>query len=195
MKQLGLDPGSGVIELCETPMPARGPDTILVRSAYSLISSGTELSKLHLAKKSLLEKARERPDQVVQVLDSVRTEGLVATAMKVRERLAAPQPLGYSLAGTVLDVGEGCDGFRVGMRVACGGASAAHAEIVSVPRNLAVPIPEGVELRDACVATVGSVALHGIRTARVALGDRVLVIGLGLIGQLTVRLCAAAGAS
>jgi predicted dehydrogenase/threonine dehydrogenase-like Zn-dependent dehydrogenase len=194
VKQLGLDPGSGVIELCETPMPARRPDAILVRSAFSLISSGTELSKLDLAKKSLLDKARERPDQVAKVLDSVRTEGLVATAMKVRERLATPQPLGYSLAGTILEVGEGCDEFHVGMRVACGGASAAHAEIVSIPRNLAVPIPEGVALRDACFATVGSVALHGLRTANVALGDRVLVIGLGLIGQLATRLCVAAGA-
>jgi predicted dehydrogenase/threonine dehydrogenase-like Zn-dependent dehydrogenase len=194
VKQLGLDPGTGVIELCETPMPARRPDAIIVRSAFSLISSGTELSKLDLAKKSLLDKARERPDQVAKVLDAVRTDGLVATALKVRERLATPQPLGYSLAGTILEVGEGCDEFHVGMRVACGGASAAHAEIVSIPRNLAVPIPEGVALRDACFATVGSVALHGLRTANVALGDRVLVIGLGLIGQLTVRLCVAAGA-
>jgi len=147
-----------------------------------------------LASEPLWNKARERPDQVAKVMDAVRTEGLLATAQKVRERLATPQPLGYSLAGTVIEVGEGCDEFAVGMPVACAGITACHAEIVSVPRNLTVPIPPGVPLQHSAFATIGSVALHGIRTAGVSLGDRVLVIGLGLIGQLATRLCVAAGA-
>ncbi len=194
MKQLVLDPSGGTLRVQDVPEARLGSDGILVRVVCSAISPGTERSKVALAEGSLLDKARERPDQVAKVLDAVRTEGLVATAQKVRERLSSPQPLGYSLAGTVIEVGEGCDEFRVGMRVACAGATACHAEIVAVPRNLAVPVPANVPLEDACFATIGSVALHGIRTAGVALGDRVLVIGLGLIGQLATRLCVAAGA-
>jgi predicted dehydrogenase/threonine dehydrogenase-like Zn-dependent dehydrogenase len=194
MRQISLNPAGGNLAAWDVPSPELRPGLLLVRVAFSAISPGTELSKLNLASKSLIDKARERPDQVAKVLDAVRTEGLVATAQKVRERLASPQPLGYSLAGTVIEVGEGCDEFHVGMRVACAGATACHAEIVSVPKNLAVPVPAGVSLQDACFATIGSVALHGIRTAQIALGDRVLVIGLGLIGQLATRLCVAAGA-
>ncbi|HET9941368.1 MAG TPA: bi-domain-containing oxidoreductase [Candidatus Eisenbacteria bacterium] len=131
---------------------------------------------------------------MAKVLDSVRTEGLVATYKKVTERLATPQPLGYSLAGTIIDVGEDWDGLHVGMAVACGGASASHAEVVSVPKNLVVPIPHGVPMHDACYATLASIPLHAIRLGEVAIGDRVLVIGLGLMGQLAARLCAGAGA-
>lgn len=194
MRQLSLDPSSAALILLDVPNPEVPAKGILVRTAASLISTGTELSKVNLASKSLLEKARERPDQVAKVLDAVRSEGVVATFQKVRERLAAPQPLGYSMAGVVVAVGESCEGFHVGMPVACGGTTACHAEMVSVPANLSVPVPEGIPLEDAAFATVASVALHGIRTGEVALGDRVLVIGLGLVGQLTVRLCNAAGA-
>lgn len=194
MRQVSLDPSQGKVIIQETSDSRVDWGSVLVRTGFSVISSGTEMSKVALAESSLLDKARARPDQVAKVLAAVRTDGLVATARKVRERLATPQPLGYSLAGTVLESGEGCDEFHVGMRVACGGASASHAELVSIYKNLAVPVPDGVALRDACFATVGSVALHGIRTANVTLGDRVLVIGLGLIGQLTLRLCVAAGA-
>ncbi len=193
-RQLALDPSSGSISIVDSPPPAAPSGGILVRTAFSLISTGTELSKVDLASKPLWEKAQERPDQVRKVLEAVRTEGLIATAQKVRQRLAAPQPMGYSLSGTVVEVGEDCAGFNVGMRVACGGSSACHSELVAVPRNLAVPVPEEVTLADAAFATVASVALHGMRTAQVALGDRVLVIGLGLIGQLAIRLCSAAGA-
>ncbi len=194
MKQLSLDIGDGALSILDVPVVPCPLDGILVRTAFSVVSSGTEGSKVSLASKPLWEKARERPDQVARVLESVRSEGIVATAQKVRERLSAPQPLGYSLAGVVTAVGDRCEGFCVGMPVACGGESACHAEMVSVPRNLAVPVPEGVPLEDACFATVGSVALHGVRTGGVAIGDRVLIIGLGLIGQLALRLCAAAGA-
>ncbi len=194
MRQLSLDPSSAVLTLLDVPVPDVPAGGILVRTVASLVSTGTELSKVDLASKPLWEKARERPDQVAKVLDAVRSEGVVATFQKVRERLASPQPLGYSMAGIVVAVGESCEDFRVGMRVACGGATACHAEVVSAPGNLSVPVPEGVSLEDAAFATVASVALHGIRTGGVSIGDRVLIIGLGLVGQLTARLSIAAGA-
>lgn len=194
MRQLSLDPSTAALTLKDVPQPAAPGGGILVRTAYSVISTGTELTKVDLAGKSLLDKARERPDQVAKVLDAVRTEGIVATVRKVRERLASPQPLGYSLAGTVVAVGNSCEGFAVRMRVACGGVSASHAELVAVPGNLAVPVPDGVPLDEAAFATIGSVALHGLRCGGVSIGDRVLVIGLGLVGQLSARLCVAAGA-
>jgi predicted dehydrogenase/threonine dehydrogenase-like Zn-dependent dehydrogenase len=185
---------NGELILRETPFPRLAPNQILVCSSHSLISAGTELAKLRLAESNLLEKAQRRPDQFQKVLESVRVEGTLETLQKVRERLATPQALGYSLAGHVVEVGEGCDEFRVGMPVACGGATACHAETVSVPKNLAVRVPEGVPLRDACFTTVTSIGLHAVRTAGVTIGDRVLVIGLGLIGQLAVRLTMVAGA-
>ena len=194
VRTIGLEQDSGRIQVHATPKPQGGPGMIVVQVAGSVISSGTERSKLELAGASTLEKARRRPDQVAKVLDSIRTDGLVATYQKVTERLATPQPLGYSLAGTILEVGEGCEGFHVGMRVACGGATASHAEVVAVPKNLVVPIPHGVPMHDACFATLASIPLHAIRVGEVAIGDRVLVIGLGLMGQLAARLCACAGA-
>ncbi|HET9234211.1 MAG TPA: bi-domain-containing oxidoreductase, partial [Candidatus Eisenbacteria bacterium] len=161
---------------------------------YSAISPGTEGAKRSLAAKPLWEKAMERPDQVAKVLDSVRSEGFGAALSKVQERLALPQVLGYSLAGRVVTTTPGCEEFPVGKAVACGGVTACHAESVVIPKNLVVPIPPGVSLKDASFATIGAIALHGIRSGQVAIGDRVLVIGLGLIGQLTTRLCIAAGA-
>jgi len=194
VKQVSLDPSNGRVDLLTLDRPIVPRNGVLVSTRYSIISSGTERSKVDLATKPLWEKARERPEQVAKVLDSIRTEGLVATAQKVHERLAAPQPLGYSLAGTVLEVGAACPEFSKGMRVACGGTSACHAEVVAVPLNLVVPVPEGVSLADASFATIGSIPLHAIRTGEVAIGDRVLILGLGLIGQLAARLCTSAGA-
>lgn len=194
MKQLGLNLNSGAVNVVEVPIPSALVAGLLVQTAYSAISSGTERTKIELASKTLLEKARQRPDQVAKVFEAVRNEGVAATMIKVRERLAAPQPLGYSLAGLVVTVGDRCNEFRVGDRVACGGTSACHAEYVSVPANLTVHVPATVPLRDAAYTTVAAIALHGIRTGDVTLGDRVLVIGLGLIGQIASRLCAAAGA-
>ena len=194
MKQLTLDPDTGALALVEVPVPALAPGRVLVRVARSVVSTGTELSKLHTAKQPLWEKARSRPDQVAQVLASVRSEGILATAQKVRERLKTPQPLGYSLAGIVAGCGEDCGDLESGASVACAGATASHAEYVLVPRNLAVRVPAGVRLEDAAFTTIGAIAMHGLRTGGLALGDRVLVIGLGLLGQIAVRLCAAAGA-
>jgi predicted dehydrogenase/threonine dehydrogenase-like Zn-dependent dehydrogenase len=194
MKQLVLDPATGALAFANVPLPAAVRGRVLVRVARSVVSTGTELTKLHVAKQPLWEKARSRPDQVAQVLNSIRTEGVLATVQKVRERLATPQPLGYSLSGTVVGCGEDCGDLEVGISVACGGTTASHAEYVSVPSNLAVRVPGGVGLDDAAFATVGAIAMHGLRTGGVSLGDRVLVIGLGLQGQIAVRLCAAAGA-
>src|SRR6267142_4185765 len=169
MKQLGLDPGIGTLRINTVPQPIVTFGLVLVRVRKSVVSTGTEMGKVSLASKPLWNKARERPDQVVKVLDAVRTEGLLATVQKVRERLATPQPLGYSLAGTVLEVGEGCDEFAVGMPVACAGSTASHAEYVLVPKNLAVRVPAGVRLDDAAFATIGALAMHGLRTGGVSL--------------------------
>jgi predicted dehydrogenase/threonine dehydrogenase-like Zn-dependent dehydrogenase len=194
MRQLILDPDTGALGFADVPMPTASSGRVLVRVARSVVSTGTELTKLHVAKQPLWEKARSRPDQVAQVLASVRTEGVLATAQKVRERLATPQPLGYSLSGIVEGCGQDCGDLGMGMAVACGGATASHAEYVQVPVNLAVRVPAGVRMEDAAFATVGAIAMHGLRTGGVSLGDRVLVIGLGLLGQIATRLCVAAGA-
>ncbi|HXF58518.1 MAG TPA: bi-domain-containing oxidoreductase, partial [Candidatus Saccharimonadales bacterium] len=194
MKQLVLDPDKGSLTLAEVPLPVVAPGRVLVRVARSVVSTGTELMKLHTAKQPLWEKARSRPDQVAQVLQSVRTDGVLATMAKVRERLATPQPLGYSLAGIVAGAGVGCEDLESGSVVACAGGTASHAEYVLVPKNLAVRVPPGVRLEDAAFTTIGAIAMHGLRTGGVALGDRVLIVGLGLIGQIATRLCAAAGA-
>jgi predicted dehydrogenase/threonine dehydrogenase-like Zn-dependent dehydrogenase len=194
MKQLVLDPDTGALGFAEVPEPRAGRGRVLVRVARSVVSTGTELAKLHLARKPLWEKARSRPDQVAQVLQSLQSEGVIATAQKVRERLATPQPLGYSLSGIVVECGEDCRDLGAGIAVACGGTTASHAECVQVPASLAVRVPRGVRLDDAAFATVGAIAMHGLRTGGVSLGDRVLILGLGLLGQIATRLCAAAGA-
>jgi predicted dehydrogenase/threonine dehydrogenase-like Zn-dependent dehydrogenase len=167
----------------------------LVRTSYSVISIGTERSKLEFGRKSLLGKARSRPDQVRQVLEVVQREGVASAYRKVRHRLNAFTPLGYSSAGVVVGVGEGVPEFRVGDRVACAGAGYAnHAELNWIPRNLVVPVPGNVPLEGAAFATLGAIALQGVRQAEVGLGESVAVIGLGLLGQLTVQLLRAAGA-
>jgi len=194
VRGLGIEQASGKAQIYGVPAPTRARAALVIATRCSVISPGTERSKVELAAASYWEKARRRPDQVAKVLESVRSEGIVATYQKVTERLATPQPLGYSLAGTVLEVGEGCDGFHVGMAVACGGVTACHAEVVRVPKNLTVPVPDGVPLHDACFATLASIPLHAIRTGQVSIGDRVLVIGVGLLGQIATRLCVAAGA-
>lgn len=182
------------MSFAEVAVPLAGRGRAVVRVTHSLVSTGTELSKLDLARKSIWEKARSRPDQVAKVVAAVRSEGVVATAQRVRERLGTPQPLGYSLSGVVEASGDECGGIGVGMRVACGGATASHAEYVSVPANLVIPIPRTVASEDAAFAIVGAIAMHGLRTGGLALGDRVLIVGLGLVGQIAVRLAVAAGA-
>ena len=194
MKQVVQDQGEGLVQVVEIPSPQLRDEGILVRVEASVISSGTERSKIQMGEKSLVAKAKARPDLVKKVIDQAKKDGLADTVALVRDRLGTPQPLGYSAAGVVLEVGAKAPGFQPGQRVAIGGAGYAnHAEVDYVPANLAVPVPEGVNTADAAFATIGSIALHGIRQATLTAGESVVVVGLGLVGQLTVRLLLAYG--
>ncbi|MBN2474000.1 MAG: bi-domain-containing oxidoreductase [Pirellulales bacterium] len=194
MKQLTQNLRTGELSLDEVPVPLLQPQGILVRSRASLVSAGTERMMLQLAKKSLVGKARERPDLVRKVLDKLRRDGFLATFQAVREKLDREAPMGYSACGEVLQVGAGARQFEVGQLVACAGAGYAnHAEVNYVPRLLAVPVPPGVATEAAAYSTVGTIALQGIRNADVRFGETVVVLGLGLIGQLTVQILKASG--
>jgi predicted dehydrogenase len=196
MKQLVQDFKTGEIKLVDVPAPACIAGCVLVRNAFSLVSAGTERSTVEMAQASMLGKARKRPDLVKQVLETVKREGIAATINKVRSRLDQWKELGYSTAGTVLEVGEGVTGLAVGDRVACAGQDyASHAEIVCIPQNLCTKIPEGIAFEHAAFTTLGAIALQGVRQADVRLGETVAVIGLGLVGQLTVQLLKAAGSA
>jgi predicted dehydrogenase len=165
-----------------------------VANRCSLISAGTERSKIEMGEKNLLQKARSRPDLAHKVVERARVEGVGQAIRVTRDRLDTLAPLGYSSAGVVERLGSGVAGIVPGQRVACAGAGwANHAELVVVPRNLIARVPDGVRFEDAAYATVGAIAMHGVRRADTALGERVGVIGLGLVGQLAVRLVAAAG--
>jgi len=184
---------TGKVELQEVCAPTVRPGGVLVRTAFSLISAGTERMKVQQAQMSLVGKARARPDQVARIMGAVTHDGLTATYEKVMNRLKTPVPLGYSLSGEVIEVGDGVDEFRAGDRVACAGSTANHAEFNFVPKNLCARVPDGVPLDLAACTTVGAIALQGVRQAAVQLGDLVAVIGLGLVGQFCVQLLAAAG--
>ena len=194
VKQILQSARSGELELVEVPAPLAAPGQVLVRTRYSVVSPGTETLAMGFAKSSLLNKARSRPDLVRQVVRKVRQEGPLQAWNAVTTRLEAPQPLGYSCAGVVEAVGEGVVGFAPGDRVACAGAGYAnHAEWNAVPENLVARVPDGVSLRDAAYATVGAIALQGLRLARPTLGEIAAVVGLGLIGQLAVQCLRANG--
>jgi predicted dehydrogenase len=195
MKQVFQDARSAEITVAEVPAPKLLSGCVLVRTAASLVSAGTERASSEFAGKNLLQKARMRPDLVREVLSKISRDGLVATVSAVRSRLDQPSALGYSSAGTVVAVGEGVADLNPGDRVACAGAGhAVHAEFACVPRLLVARIPsEAVTFDEAAFTTVGAVALHGVRNADVKLGDTVAVIGLGLLGQLTVQILKAAG--
>ncbi|MEU7055973.1 bi-domain-containing oxidoreductase [Streptomyces sp. NPDC046197] len=194
MKQVVQNYKSGELALLDVPVPGCKPDGVLVRSAYSLISTGTELMKVSEAGMSMLGKARSRPDQVAKVMQSVATNGVPATYRKVMGKLDSYTPLGYSLCGVVEQVGTGIDDVKVGDLVACAGNEhALHAELNWVPKNLYARMPDGLAPRHAAFGTVGSIALQGVRRGEPQLGDVALVIGLGLIGQLVVQLLAASG--
>jgi predicted dehydrogenase/threonine dehydrogenase-like Zn-dependent dehydrogenase len=185
----------GRLELREVPTPSLPPGGVLVRVTHSVISAGTERMKVEQARMSLLQKARARPDQVRKVLDTARTLGWRAALEKVRNRLETPTPLGYSAAGVVEAVDPANTRFRVGDRVACGGAECAfHAEYIAVPDALTAPAPAGVENWQAAYTTIVSIALQAVRQLEPALGDRVLVMGQGLVGLLVTALLRANGA-
>ncbi|MFK4185589.1 bi-domain-containing oxidoreductase [Streptomyces sparsogenes] len=194
MKQVVQNYKSGELAVLDVPVPGCKPGGVLVRSAYSLISTGTELMKVSEAGMSMLGKARSRPDQVAKVMRSVATNGVPATYRKVMGKLDSYTPLGYSLCGVVEQVGAGIDDVAVGDLVACAGNEhALHAELNWVPKNLYARVPDGLAPRHAAFGTVGSIALQGVRQGEPRLGEVALVIGLGLIGQLVVQLLAASG--
>ena len=194
MKQLlqNLKTGEGVVADVPAPVAQRG--RVLVRAAASLVSAGTERAFVELGRKSLLGKAKERPDLVGKVFEKVKSEGLLSTVRSVREKLDESHALGYSAAGVVVEVGEDVSEFRAGDRVACAGTGyAAHAELLSVPKNLCVRLPGDVDFESAAFATVGAIALQGVRLAEPTLGESVVVVGLGLVGQLAAQLLKANG--
>ena len=194
MRQLIQSYRSGEMEIVDVPPPTAREGGLVVRTVRSLVSAGTEKMVVDLARKSLLGKARARPDLVRKVIDTARKQGVLNTLKKVQTKLETPIPLGYSSAGVIVEVGEGVPDHRVGDRVACGGAGYAnHADYAYVPRNLVARIPDGVSMEEASFATVGSIALQGVRQTEPTLGERVAVLGLGLIGQLTVQLLRANG--
>lgn len=194
MKQLLQNVRNGQLWVADVPAPQATGNRLLVRTEASLISAGTERMVAQLARKGLLGKARARPDLVRKVLAKLRRDGLWATLESVRRQLDRWMPLGYSAAGRIVSVGPDVKLFQVGQGVACAGAGMAnHAEYNLVPELLAAQIPDGVSAEDAAYATLGAIALHGIRNADVRIGEYVVVIGLGLLGQLAVQILTAAG--
>ena len=194
MKQILQSYSTGKIELADVPVPMCSSNRLLVRNVASLISIGTERSIIELGKKSLLGKARARPDLVKRFIEKAQNEGLVKTFKEALGRLDNPTALGYSSAGVVIDVGSNVHEFSVGDRVACIGAGyAGHAEVVSVPAMLCSQIPEDVTFAEASFGMLGIIALHGIRCANLSFGASVSVIGLGLLGLLSVQILRAYG--
>lgn len=194
MKQVIQSMRTGEQHVVDVPVPrvlARG---VLVATHTSLVSAGTERMVVDFAEKNLIEKARARPDLVRQALDKAQREGILSTWDSVRNGLDQPIGPGYSCAGTIIDVGAEVSEFQIGDRVACaGGGYASHAQIVTVPKNLVVKLPGNVDFESGTFATIGAIALQGIRLAEAKLGEVVAVIGLGMLGQLTVQMLNAAG--
>lgn len=194
MQQLTQKLGSGDMEIQELPVPQIGKGMVLVQNHYSLISAGTEGSTVVAARKSLIGKAKERPQQVKQVIDVLKKQGPVQTYRAVMKKLDAYSPLGYSSAGTVIALGEGVTEFAIGDKVACAGVGYAnHAEIIAVPVNLTVKLNATANLKNASYNTLGAIALQGIRQADMRLGESCAVVGLGLLGQLACLMLKASG--
>ena len=190
MRQLLQNLKTGETEILDVPRPAVEKGRLLIRTSCSLVSAGTERMLVEFGQANLLAKARSQPDRVRQVLDKIRTDGLLPTLETVFARLDQPLPLGYCNAGVVLEVGEGVTGFAVGDRVASNGP---HAEIVCVPQNLCARMPDGVSDDEAAFTVLAAVGLQGIRLANPTLGETVVVIGLGLLGLMTAQMLLANG--
>lgn len=194
MKQVEQNLRTGRLRVATVPAPRVNDGCLLIQTQCSLVSAGTERQISALAKSSIAGKALARPDLVRRVFRNAKKEGLRPTFSKVMAKLDTPIPLGYSAAGTVLEVGRGVHGFSVGDQVACAGAGFAnHAEVNAIPKNLCVRVPDCVSLEEASFANLGAVALQGIRQTQPTLGERVVVMGLGLVGLLTVQLLKANG--
>jgi len=193
MVQLTQNLKDGKMELLEVPHPAVGTNQLSIRNHYSVVSAGTEGRSVRDARANYIGKAKARPNEVKQVLNTVKTQGIVGTYKIIMDKLNAPSPLGYSCAGEVIQIGEGVTKFKVGDRVACGGQGAVHSEVVSALENLCVKIPENVDSKHAAFATIASIAMQGIRQADNRIGETCLIIGLGLLGQFTIQILNAAG--
>jgi predicted dehydrogenase/threonine dehydrogenase-like Zn-dependent dehydrogenase len=194
MKQVLQHVKTGVVSVKDVPVPVARPGFLLVRTAASLISAGTERVAVESGQKGLVSRAIEQPSLVKKVWDKARNEGVLTTFEAVRSKLESLTALGYSASGTVADLGDETAAFRSGDRVACAGLGyASHAEMLSVPKNLCVRLPQDVSFEAGAFGTVGAIALQGVRLAELTLGESVVVIGLGLIGQLTVQLLRAHG--
>ncbi|HZW64522.1 MAG TPA: bi-domain-containing oxidoreductase [Hanamia sp.] len=194
MKQLIQNFKTGKLYVDEVPLPSISEGMVLVENQYSLISSGTEKGTVKVAKANLLGKAKQRPDLVAQVLQNIKKEGIAATINKVKTKLDSLKALGYSTSGTVLASLDTNGNFQPGDRVACAGQDyASHSEIVAIPQNLCVKIPDNVSYEEAAFTTLGAIALQGVRQASPVVGEKVCVIGLGLLGQLTGQILKANG--
>jgi threonine dehydrogenase-like Zn-dependent dehydrogenase len=194
MKQLIQNFKTGDLYVDELPAPSLSNAMVLVENEFSLISAGTEKGTVKVAQSSLIGKAKQRPDLVAQVLQNIKKEGLMATLEKVRTKLDSLKALGYSTAGVVKASMDTNGKFKVGDRVACAGQDfASHAEVVAIPQNLVVKIPDNVSFEEASFTTLGAIALQGVRQANPTIGENICVIGLGLLGQITCQLLAANG--
>jgi polar amino acid transport system substrate-binding protein len=193
MQQLTQKLKNGSMQVLEAPLPALSKGKVLVRNHYSLISVGTDTSTVKAARSSLIEKAKARPQQVRQVMDVIRGQGLTQAYRAVMKKLDAYSALGYSSAGEIVDIGEHVTEFSIGDLVACGGLTASHAEFVSVPVNLCLKLPRDSDLRQAAYNTLGAIAMQGVRQSDLRLGETCAVIGLGLLGQLSSLLLRASG--
>jgi predicted dehydrogenase/threonine dehydrogenase-like Zn-dependent dehydrogenase len=194
LKQLLQNYKTGKLELAEVPIPAVKSGGVLIRNINSLVSAGTEKLMINLAKKNLIGKAKSRPDLVQKVIKKIKSDGLVEAYKQAMGRLDNPIPLGYSCAGVVEEVGGGVNGFKNSDKVACFGSEyASHAEMVWVPKNLTVKIPDSVSYEEASFVALGAIALHAVRCAEVTLGENVVIIGLGLLGLISVQLLEASG--
>ncbi|MBU4502980.1 MAG: bi-domain-containing oxidoreductase, partial [Nanoarchaeota archaeon] len=191
MKQLIKNNRTGEIKIEEVPPPVLRKGGVLVRNEYSAISIGTETSSIEIAKKNLLEKVRSRPKELEQIRELIKKEGVVSAYKKAMSKLELPSPLGYSSAGTIVEVANDVDEFCVGDKVTCAGCG--HAEIIYVSRNLCVKIPNNVKTEHAAFTTLGSIALQGVRQSDAKLDENVLVIGLGIVGQFAVQILKSAG--
>jgi len=193
MKQLLQKPKSGKIEVLAVPFPTLNKGQVYVRNHYSVISAGTEAATVSNSRKSYLSKALNHQEEVRKVIKIIKRDGLLPAYEKVMDKLEAHSPLGYSTAGEVIALGEGVSSFKVGDKVACGGSTASHADVISVPVNLCCKVPEGVKLEDAAFTTLASIALQGIRQADLRVGENCVIIGMGLIGQITANILDASG--
>jgi predicted dehydrogenase/threonine dehydrogenase-like Zn-dependent dehydrogenase len=190
MKQILQSFKTGKTELFEVPAPQVSRGCLLIRTTHSLVSLGTERMLVEFGKANLIDKARQQPDKVKQVLDKIKTDGLLPTLENVFKRLEQPLPLGYCNVGIVVAVGEGVSGYAIGDRVASNGK---HAEFVNVPKNLVAKVPDNVSQEEASFTVIGSIGLQGIRLCNPTFGETIVVIGLGLIGLLTAQMLLANG--